>query len=304
MIPIDSVSDKIKKQNIIVGLLLWNNHFYGICIVALSICSSLYLTGQLPSLTFLAMVYFGTVVYYTNAYFNENINEHNKDRVIWYQKYYAYLKIRQWVLVIIIIAILIFSLYQNPSLLTFNIISLGLLGFSFLLSYLYNFPEFQNNGLLKSSIIAFVWTIIGAYLPVYFNRSGEFENMNTIVTTLYCIQLFLFIFLLAVLFDIKDIKTDLSGNKKTLVLQIGLNNIMQFLVLPYIVTSMIIDYKLANSFSFTSINWLLHSIFYLIVYLVSKKALTESKISRSILLVDGLMLIKATIGIIAWYIIH
>lgn len=299
---IDKTSDKILKK--LTGILLWNNHFYGICIAALSICSSLYLTGQLPSLTFLAMVYFGTVVYYTNAYFNENINEQNKDRAIWYQNHYAYLKTRQRVLGIATTVILIFSIYQNPNLLAFNIISLGLLGFSLLLSYLYSFPEFQNNGLLKSSIIAFVWTIIGAYLPVYFNRSGEYENMNTIVTTLYCIQLFLFIFLLAVLFDIKDIKTDLSGNKKTLVLQIGLNNIIPFLVLPYIVTSMIIDYKLANSFSFTSVNWLLHCIFYLIVYLVSKKTLTESKISRSILLVDGLMLIKATSGIIAWYIIH
>lgn len=299
---IDKASDKILKK--LIGILLWNNHFYGIGIVGLSICSSLYLTEQLPSLTFLAMVYFGTVVYYTNAYFNENINEQNKDRVIWYQKNYAYLKTRQRVLGIVTAAILIFSIYQNPSLLSFNIISLSLLGFSLLLSYLYSFPKFQNNGLLKSAIIAFVWTIIGAYLPVYFNQSGEFENMNTIVTALYCLQLFLFIFLLAVLFDIKDIKSDLSGNKKTLVIKIGLNNIMPFLVLPYIGISLIIDYKLANSFSFTSIIWLLHYIFYLIVYLVSKKALTESKISSSILLVDGLMLIKATMGIFSWYIIH
>lgn len=302
MIIIEKASDKILKK--LIGILLWNNHFYGICIVALSSCSSLYLTGQIPSLTFLAMVYFGTVVYYTNAYFNENINDQNKDRVIWYQKNYVYLKIRQWVFGIITTAIFIFSFYQNPSLLSFDIIPLGLLGFSLLLSYLYSFPKFQNNGLLKSAIIAFVWTIIGAYLPVYFNQSGEFENMNTILTALYCIQLFLFIFLLAVLFDIKDIKTDLSGNKKTLVIKIGLDNIMPFLVLPYIGTSLIIDYKLANIFSFTSIIWLLHYIFYLIVYLVSKKALTESKISSSILLVDGLMLVKATTGIVSWYIIH
>lgn len=299
---IDKASDDILKK--LIGILLWNNHFYGIGIVGLSICSSLYLTEQLPSLTFLAMVYFGTVVYYTNAYFNENINEQNKDRAIWYQNNFAYLKTRQRVLGIATAAILIFSIYQNPSLLSFNIISLGLLGFSLLLSYLYSFPKFQNNGLLKSAIIAFVWTIIGAYLPVYFHQSGKFENMNTIVTALYCLQLFLFIFLLAVLFDIKDIKTDLSGNKKTLVIKIGLNNIMPFLVLPYIGISLIIDYKLANSFSFTSIIWLLHYIFYLIVYLVSKKALTESKISSSILLVDGLMLVKATMDIFSWYIIH
>jgi len=299
---IDKASDDILKK--LIGILLWNNHFYGIGIVGLSICSSLYLTGQLPSLTFLAMVYFGTVVYYTNAYFNENINEQNKDRAIWYQNNFAYLKTRQRVLGIATAAILIFSIYQNPSLLSFNIISLSLLGFSLLLSYLYSFPKFQNNGLLKSAIIAFVWTIIGAYLPVYFNQSGEFENMNTIVTALYCLQLFLFIYLLAVLFDIKDIKSDLSGNKKTLVIKIGLNNIMPFLVLPYIGISLIIDYKLANSFSFTSIIWLLHYIFYLIVYLVSKKALTVSQISSSILWVDGLMLVKATMGIVSWYIIH
>jgi 4-hydroxybenzoate polyprenyltransferase len=302
MIFINKESDKILKN--FIGIILWNNHFYGIGIVGLSICSSLYLTGQLPSLTFLVMAYFGTVVYYTNAYFNEKINEQNKDRVIWYQKNDAYLKTRQWLLGIVIIAVLIISLYQNPNLLSFDIISICLLGFSLLLSYLYGFPKFQNNGLIKSSIIAFVWTITGAYLPVYFNQSGEYETMNIIVTTFYCIQLFLFIFLLAVLFDIKDIKTDLSRNKKTLVLQIGLNNIIPFLVLPYIIISMIIDYKLANSFSFTLFIWLLYCIFYLIVYLVSKKALTESKISSSILLVDGLILIKASIGIISWYIIN
>ncbi len=120
MIFINKESDKILKN--FIGIILWNNHFYGIGIVGLSICSSLYLTGQLPSLTFLVMAYFGTVVYYTNAYFNEKINEQNKDRVIWYQKNDAYLKTRQWLLGIVIIAVLIISFYQNPNLLSFYII--------------------------------------------------------------------------------------------------------------------------------------------------------------------------------------
>lgn len=292
----------MKKSNNIVGVLLWNNHFYGICIVSLAICSSLALTDFLPSLNFLLMVYIATVLYYTNAYFNEPINENNRDRAVWYQVHHAYLKKRQLFLGIVLLILILFSIVNHPALLQLNLIAIFCLVSSIIGSFLYNRSNFKKYGLIKSFIIAFVWTIMGGYLPLYFNsKMGHISSLNSSLQLVYLIQMFLFIFLLAAIFDIKDMKNDQLNKIMTIPIRMGIDNLIGRLILPILMMYIFLDILQFRLFHLNLIVWVWLSFFYLLVYLTSKRAIEEKTISRSIFLIDGLMILRALIGILTWY---
>lgn len=296
---------KLKKQNTFTSILLWNNHFYGICIVGLAICSSLYLTDQLPSITFLTIAYLATVVYYTNAYFNEAINKENQDRATWYQMHQSYLKKRQWYFSAALLILISFFIIKHPAVLHFDIIAMLCMAISAAGSFFYNHTNYKKYGLLKSAFIAFVWTVIGGYLPLYFNTVlGYSSAVMKVLQFVYLLQMFLFIFLLAALFDIKDMKKDQLSNIQTIPIRIGLDNIISRLTWPILVAYIFLDILQDRQYHFTFAIWILHGLFYFLVYYSSRRAIQETKISRSILLIDGLMILRALIGILTWYWMH
>lgn len=289
-----------------IGVLLWNNHFYGICIVGIAMSSGLFLTGHLPSIVFLTMAYIATVAYYTNAYFNESVNEHNQDRANWYQKNYHYLKTRQWLLIAALLMLISKTILDHPQLLKLDYTTIIILTCSFVFSILYNHTNFKKQGMLKSLVIAFVWTILGGYMPVYFNTAIDTGVTQPILTqVLYLVQLFLFIFLLAVLFDIKDMKKDQMSQIQTIPIQIGLMHIQHRLVSPILLLSIVIDLFLAEQFHYNVLAWVIQGIFYFVVYRSAILAIKEEVIAKSILLIDGLMILKAVMSILSWYcIVH
>jgi hypothetical protein len=294
--------DKPKIQSSWTGVLVWNNHFYGICIVGLAICSSLYLTDQLPSIIFLTIAYLTTVVYYTNAYFNEPVNEENHDRTAWYQMHQTYLKKRQWFFSTALLILGALFIFEHPTILHLDLIALLCLLMSAIGSFLYNRTNFKKHGFLKSAFIAFVWTIVGGYLPLYFNKVLGYPSVVTkTLQFVYLLQMFLFIFLLAALFDIKDMKKDLLSEVQTIPIRIGLNNITSRLTLPILISYSLLDMLQARAYHFTLAVWILHVLFYFLVYFASKLAIQENKILRSILLIDGLMILRALVGISTWY---
>jgi 4-hydroxybenzoate polyprenyltransferase len=295
----------LKIQDKWIGYLLWNNHFYGWCIVALSISSGLYLTGKIPSILLLAASYIATVIYYTNAYFNELPNEHNQARTIWYQTYHTYLKTRQRALAFILLILMFYIIVKHPALLNLHFKQIIILFGTVAITALYNTSRLKKNGVFKSVSIAFVWTIVGGYLPVYFFQSIETPTPQPQwVQLLYLFQLFLFILLLAILFDIKDMQRDKPDHIQTIPIQIGLDQINQKIVIPILLSYISIDVLLSSSLHFTSFAWMLHSIFYIGIYKASTVAIREKSIYKSILWIDGLMILRGIIFIASWYLMQ
>jgi len=286
------------------SVLLWNNHFYGFCVSGLALCSSLYLTDHALNIIFLATIYIATVLYYTQAYMNEVVTEHNQERANWYQKYKVHFIKRQWILLGVAAILLLTSIFKYPNLLHLDALTIVFLLTSAIASYLYNSTSFKKNGFLKSAVIAYVWTIVGGYVPFYLNlKIGNSVNISFITIALYLIQLFIFIFLLAILFDIKDMPSDKKNKIQTIPIQIGLNKLMPKIVLPILLIYIFIDVfqYIAQPYSFVVL--ILNCFFYFLIYIVAKLAINEYNISRSIIFIDGLMLIKALIGIISYILI-
>lgn len=293
---------KNKQINTLLRILLWNNHFYGICVAGLAISSALKLTGNLPSISFLMMAYISTVVYYTNAYFKESLNEQNRDRSNWYLKNKNYLKKRQGILMAVLLILISKSVLENPQLLRLDIFTSVFLAFSLIFSILYNHTNLKKYGILKSLAIAFVWTILGGYMPLYFNHVLGYSIITSIFTqVLYLIQLFLFILLLAVLFDIKDMQNDEKNNIRTIPIQFGLERIKKGLIWPFIFISVSIDIIQSTQSFFSVIAFFIQGLFYLILYWAALLAIKEKSISKSILLIDGLMIVKSLSLILLWY---
>jgi 4-hydroxybenzoate polyprenyltransferase len=283
---------------------LWSNHFYGIAASLLAIESSMVILNQVPSFFLVAFIYIGTLVYYTYAYFNETSTGLYNERSNWYQSNKGYLKIRQFVLILLCISIGVFKLQLIE---IFILLPIGLkltlcIALVIILLYYYAHKIFKrvnlrNKGLLKSMSIAWVWVVVCFILPIVMQSQGKY-NFSAHYALLHLLQLYLFILILAILFDIKDINRDNDENIKTLVAKYGIKPIMYTFILPlvlvYLWVSFFLFFRLNESFVYFLTPLLISLLILMVSYLVQKR----KTIHENILLIDGLILIKALLGIL------
>ncbi len=286
------------------GLLLWSNHFYGIAASLLTIETTMLILNQLPSFFLVAFIYIGTLVYYTYAYFNETSTGLYNERSKWYQSNKGYLKIRQIFLILLCISIGVFKLQLIE---IFILLSIGLklilcIALVIILLYYYAHKIFKRGnlrkkGLLKSMSIAWVWVVVCFILPIVIQSQGKY-NFSAHYALPHLLQLYLFILILAILFDIKDINRDNDENIKTLVAKYGIKPIMYTFIFPlvlvYLWVSFFLLFRLQESFVYFLTPLLISFLIVMVGYLVQKR----KAIHENILLIDGLILIKALLGIL------
>ena len=295
------------------GAFLWSNQFYGICAVLLAIESNVLLLHTIPKVLFLLTIHLVTVLYYTHAYLHEDQEGIYNDRSNWYKRNRRYLKIRQaiytivclWLLMVKLSAIRLFL--HAP--LTLQLIFLA----SFALSAIYYLPNYaffpfkslRNKGILKSAAIAWVWTVLCCMTPLWFSTGSNFLNMlSTIAFWAHFIQLFSFILILAILFDIKDLYRDKEAFVNTLVVKHGVDFTIHKIVLPLLMLSFLFT-LLGHYWQGVSFMHLLSRLFVLVlIYFVSRIVVYQKAIHVNMLLIDGLMIIKAILSIIVVYMIH
>ena len=286
------------------GLLLWSNHFYGIAASLLTIETTMLILNQLPSFFLVAFIYIGTLVYYTYAYFNETSTGLYNERSKWYQSNKGYLKIRQIFLILLCISIGVFKLQLIE---IFILLSIGLklilcIALVIILLYYYAHKIFKRGnlrkkGLLKSMSIAWVWVVVCFILPIVIQSQGKY-NFSAHYALVHLLQLYLFILILAILFDIKDINRDNDENIKTLVAKYGIKPIMYTFIFPlvlvYLWVSFFFLFRLHKSFVYFLTPLLISLLIVMVSYLVQKR----KTIHENILLIDGLILFKALLGIL------
>ena len=289
------------------GLLLWSNHFYGICTTLLTIEASSLLWNKIPSYYALSIIYFGTVVYYTFAYLRETQGDTNDERSSWYHANKRYLMLRQAFLIIGLIYIAFFKL---DIVRLFFLKSLGfqcLLLFSCLLSFFYYLPNFnfkkikpiRQYGVLKSVSIAWVWATTCCLFPLLFLGQNESNNIfPSLHFLLFLTQLFVFILLLAILFDIKDLTIDKEALVNTLVLKYGVQQTIKKFAMPLIAIYFIISVVIYYLYHQTVLYLCSQVVLVLTIYFVISVIKKVKSIHYNILYIDGLMIVKALIGIV------
>lgn len=218
----------------IIGIFFFGSIFISLCAVALCIETNLLLHLPLNSISFYLFVFGATLLQYNLHYLFKITASVQSGRFNWSeQNRYVYKLLIAFAIALIMYSLFSFQFRQLPVLVLFGIIA-----------FVYSFPilPFKNKkrikdfGLLKIITLALLWTLVTVWFPV------EDLILSDLSLQLIFLRRFVFIFLLCLLFDIRDIDSDKKENIKTLAVKLGIETSYRLcfiLLLIFIVLSVI-----------------------------------------------------------------
>jgi len=110
----------------------------------------------------------------------------------------------------------------------------------------------------------------------------------------------MFISLLAVLFDIKDYAADHNKKLKTFVVRIGLRKTIFYIIIPLTLVGFIAFIAFAYLLHFHTLRIIVNSIPFILLIAVAWSMQRRKSILYYLVVIDGLMLVKALCGITAY----
>ena len=199
----------------IIDTLLYTSIYAGICAVAMCMATEKLLLGHIPSVIGVLHIFiFGsTLVIYNAHYLFKKMIPGISDRYDWTQqhKYWHYITgISGLILCIITFFQLSWSI--RSACVVLCILSIG---YSFPIFPVRNNKRLRDVGWVKILLLCSVWTIVTAVLPMLFYHKNQ---------ALYPVEIairFVLLFILCIMFDIRDMQTDLEGAVYTLPNRIG-----------------------------------------------------------------------------------
>ena len=192
---------------------LFSSIFIAICAVSLCIETNLLLRLPLNTFSFYCFVFGATLVQYNLHYLVKTTAVENSQRLAWSSKN----KIIHRVLLFAGVALILFSF------LSFRLHHFIILAILATVAFLYSFPvipflkkkRIKDYGFLKIITLALLWTLVTVWFPV---NNFLFEK-NIFVFVFF--KRFVFMFMLCLLFDIRDIEIDRKENITTLAVFLG-----------------------------------------------------------------------------------
>lgn len=312
-------------RNKAIEFIFYGNYFYALCVLALSIESSLQQGIGLNTLPFYILLLTSTVVYYTYAYMGEirfseifsykrsqnrlsqQLTYSNK-RTNWYIQNHQLLRITQILFLLlsmgcaIYLTIIeyrhIFSLYFSEwlVLLSVPVVALFYYGNAF-------FPVFKINlrrtGWLKPFVIGFVWAgTVTLYPPMFHQWQRDLHYILSPFIFWLLIKNWMFISVLCIMFDIKDYADDANRELKTFVVRVGLRKTIFLILLPLTIIGLAALWIYAIGRDFSLMRILINTIPFILLLWVAYSMHQRKTILYYLIIIDGLMLVKGLCGII------
>ena len=300
--------------------IFFGNYFYACCVVALAIETNLQQNLPLNSVYFYLLLFCATVVFYTYAYIQEkNIafappkNEmYINKRSMWYYNNRTLIKKTQYLLISLCIIIALYFLvryYNRLLLITLpQFVALAIIGFIALSYYGITIGSLKINsrrtGWLKPFVIGFVWAAEVTFIPLVWYQVEHDSPYNfSSISAWFFVKNFMYISLLAILFDIKDYAADHNRKLKTFVVSIGLRKTIFSIIIPLTVSGFISLIVFAVLSHFAALRIIINSIPFVLLILVAWSMQRPKFILYYLVVIDGLMLIKALCGITAYLLV-
>lgn len=262
------------------------------------------------SLLYFLEVLLLTKVYYTHAY-NSEIKFYNGPnlRTQWYVRHRNFIRSAQKVYTVVAVLILLYFIIRYFPLISYISIPNLLLIIIFpLLACLYYgiliLPARRFNlrryGRLKPFIIGFVATGAVTVYPLVFFSTIEQQRFQFHTPELfYFIANFMFTTVIAIMFDIKDYAADHNQRLKTLIVRFGLRRSIYYVLLPFIGLGLMAFIVFAIEKQYPLLQILINCIPFLLLASVAWSLQQRKKILYYLAVIDGLLLVKAIIGITA-----
>lgn len=287
----------------------FSNYFYGVCAIALSIESTLQQQFPLNSLQFYAFCFTTTVLYYTKAYIMEKPSVRPNPRSQWYWENRKAVWLSQVMLTIVAALYLGAVAVQHYQFIIRLPLASWILFLIFpVIALLYYGVEqgqfaryrLRNIGWLKPFVIGFVWAgLVTIYPIMFYNIENETNYIPNLIGLFLFIKNFMFVTVLCIMFDIKDYAADHNRQLKTFVVKAGLRKTIFLILIPLCIAGLgsFLYYAVTRNFSNEKI--LLNVIPFLLLILVAYSLHRRKSILYYLIVIDGLMLVKALCGSIA-----
>lgn len=278
--------------------------------MVLSIETSLQVGSSLNNYLFYSLAFSCTLVYYTNASLMVEFSIHSSnERSQWYAQHKKLMLSTQYIFFVIIVLSLTYFALKHFQQLKFLSASewIELLIFPTVSFFYYGIEtkifgrlNLRTIGWLKPIVIGFVWAGLTTIYPVLYDciEKGQPYSIGLLGSFLF-LKNFIFITLLGILFDIKDYAMDYNAQLKTIVIKLGLRKTLFFLIIPLCLIGLTSFYFYAYSQHLSLIRVLINTIPFLLIMAVTYSLSSRRSIFFYLVIIDGLMLVKALCGITA-----
>ena len=288
---------------------LFGNYFLAFCIVALSFETTLKNNFSISGISYYLVVFLSVVVYYTYAYITDSkIKDNTNPRSLWYYQNRKLITASQVIYTIIIacfsVAFIASYFSSVESLTLFNLVVLLVFPAVALLYYGAIFPasfhfRLRNIAWLKPFIIGFVCTGAIVIYPMIFYALQQHSVFDlSLANALYFLTNWLFTTAIAIMFDIKDFAADHNYKLKTFVVRKGLRFTIFSILLPLSVTSFLSFLVFAFIKHFSFLQMVINAIPFILLLYASASLMRRRGILYYLVIIDGLLLLKAAFGIV------
>lgn len=292
----------------IISPILFGNYFISFCVVMLTVETSMILGYSFNNPLFYCLLFFATQVFYTSAYIEQTAPSSSNRRAAWYFKNKGAVLFLQYLfggLLIVLISITLFHYGDqigSIELWQYLLISLPVLGALLYYGLPVGGPQklsLRYSGWFKPFAIAFVWACIVTIYPVFFRQieSASFHFDFTRQLFLIFCRNFIFISLIAILFDIKDYKDDYNNNLKTFIVRLGPNKTLGYIIAPLLICGVILELAYTDLYQPHFWTVIVTLIPYLLLLWIAITVLHRKSIFFYLLQIDGMLLVKAACGI-------
>lgn len=229
-----------------VDFLLFTSIFVAVCAIAFCLETSIMLNVPFNNFSFYAFVFGATIVQYNLHYIVKKVAVKDSARLAWSQR-------NKNIHLVLLIAGCILIVYSLFGFHLAHFIILFILG---CISFLYSFPfipfaqkkRIKDYGFLKIVTLSLLWTLVTVWFPV----SGRTFDGGLFVFIF--MKRLVFMFILCLLFDMRDIEVDRSENIRTLAVALGRQ---KSYVLSYIVLLVFVLLSVAQYIYFPQIQFLI-----------------------------------------------
>lgn len=298
----------------LLRFIFFGNYFVGLLAVALTIESTLQLNVPFNSLSYYILLFLAPIIYYTYAYMGATSSSNSQNpRTAWYGKHHNFIHWSQMILAGVAFAVFLHMLSRDYMailhlpLLYWIIVSvvlgMAVLYYGLVPVFFFNL-NLRNTGWLKPFIIGFIWAATANLLPLILLKieSGVDFTESPLWFFLF-IKNWMFCTVNAIMFDMKDYAIDSNSQLKTFVVRIGLKKTIFYVLIPLLLLGMVSLMVFAYFEHFALQRMLMNMIPFILTLIVAYSMNKRKKIFYYLIVIDGLILVKAVCGIIGMQIL-
>jgi len=293
----------------LIHFVFYGSYFYGCCAIALLWETNIQLDLQIQQPLLYICTFAITVLFYNYPYLHQQNLGSANPRVRWIAAHHRSFLIQQRLLAIIVFISFILLIYRHgqdmvlPNASQFLLMIMPIILATSYYNGLLGIKNYnlRKIGWLKPFVIGLVWTGLVFVYPILFvdliSRPGEI-SVNLFMVLLF-VKSVMFISILAILFDIKDVHADRVQKMDTLIVRLGLKNTLFHLVLPLTLLGLLTFFIYAFIQGMTGWRILLTMMPFILLLTAIYSLRKDRSLLYYLVVIDGLMLVKAICGGVA-----